>query len=382
MAFRKIKAKKYNGISEYFNPKSADKETRALYIMYRDETGKPTLQKTDTLDRDEARKQLNTIKSEVTEKKQDLDGDVAKIKKAVATKSLTLQQASDMYFSKKRNKETVRVQSKMQKRVLDTKLGKKRIAKITTEDIQALQDSLADKLAPGTINRQLSDVRALFNTAIKNGWAKINPVIDITKLEEDTQPGRVMSDEELTRMFNVFQYGDYDLEILPNPTLFFFTKILLQTGARPAAVIDVQVKHCDLNQKKMRFKAMKKGKSYSQTLTPELAELVEIWIKKHNLKHNDFLFHSKTNKANAISDSSLRRIAQKAYDKLFNVGIPVKDVMHRVAFYSLRRTGGTMMYNKKGIIHAMVFLNHTSVKTTQRYLNVEGDIGEAVNDVF
>jgi len=40
MAFRRLKAKKYKGISEYYNSKSDDKVTLAYYGDFRDEIGK------------------------------------------------------------------------------------------------------------------------------------------------------------------------------------------------------------------------------------------------------------------------------------------------------------------------------------------------------
>ena len=382
MAFRKIRAKKYNGITEYFNPKSVNKETRSLYLSYRDETGKPTLVKSGTLDRDEALHQLNNIKAEVLKRKQEIDGDADRLSRAAKTKTLTLQQASDIYYStKQHNKSHILVKTNMEKRVLDTWLGSKRISKISTDDIKKLQDSLKNKYAPKTVNEQIRSLRSLFTYAIKENWIVKNPV-DVPKVEDDKDPGRVLSKEELGLMFKVFKEGDYEKSILANPRLYFFTKLLLHTGARPAALLDVQVKHIDFNQRKIRFKAMKKGKSYQQALTPEAESLIMEWIEGRRLTHSNYLFHNPTNKNKALQYNTLSKTSRPIFNKLFNGGIPKDDRMHRVTFYSLRRTGGTMMYKKHGIMHAMVFLNHTSVQTTQTYLNVEADIGEAVNDVF
>ena len=63
MAFRKLTAKKYNGILEYFNPNSKDKETRALYVSIRDELGKTTKVKLNTLDLTDAILKLTELKN-------------------------------------------------------------------------------------------------------------------------------------------------------------------------------------------------------------------------------------------------------------------------------------------------------------------------------
>lgn len=77
--------------------------------------------------------------------------------------------------------------------------------------------------------------------------------------------------------------------------------------------------------------------------------------------------------------SVLRKAAQNFFDKLFNEGIPTDAQMDRVTLYTLRRTSGTKVYKAKGIMQAMLFLNHTNVTTTQRYLNVKGDVEDLVD---
>jgi integrase len=199
-----------------------------------------------------------------------------------------------------------------------------------------------------------------------------------------------LSDSELERMFDVFENGDPDLEFEPKPKLFFLSKLLYHTGARPDAVKSILVQHCNFDQNKIYLKAMKKGKSYQQPVNVKVMELIAEWIKKHDLKYGDALFYAEQTfqKSKNSSDkkkpahySGMRREGQKVFDKLFNVGIPTTAIMDRVSFYSLRRTSGTKIYKAKGIMQAMLFLNHTNVTTTQKYLNVKGEI-EGIVDVL
>ena len=53
--------------------------------------------------------------------------------------------------------------------------------------------------------------------------------------------------------------------------------------------------------------------------------------------------------------------------------------MYRVTVYTMRRTTGTKVYKAKGIVHAKKFLNHTDIKTTMKYLNVDDDLEEIDN---
>ena len=391
MAFRKIKAKKYNGITEYYNPKSTDKETRALYLSYRDEFGEAVKKKLDSLDKDEALIQLNNLKSDIVKAKKRLNRKEMAIKRDASQKRLTLAQVAELYFDQRDAKWNEDDRKRFNKRTIPI-LGNKIASKIGLEDIKILQNKLVkDEYAAKTINETINSLRALYNVAVKKKWVDHNPVDrdEIKKLEENMEPGRVLSDIELKRMFDVFEKGDLALELESKSKLFFFAKLLYHTGARPDAVRNIMVQHCDFDQNKIHLKAMKKGKSYQQPVNVKVMELIEEWIKKHNLKYGDSLFYAEQtfqqtkdplDKKKPAHYSGMRREGQKVFDKLFNVGIPTTAIMDRVSFYSLRRTSGTKIYKAKGIMQAMLFLNHTNVTTTQKYLNVKGEI-EGIVDV-
>ncbi|NOR54821.1 MAG: tyrosine-type recombinase/integrase [Sulfurovum sp.] len=390
MAFRKIKAKKYNGVTEYYNPKSTDKETRALYISYRDEYSQAVKKKLHTLDKNEALVELNSMKANVTKLKRQFESGHREIQRSKNMKRLTLQQLAILYYDSRQTKENHNDKLKFAKRVIPI-LGTKLASKINHDDIQQLQNKLiAMKYAPKTVNETINALRALYNTAIRKKWVDHNPVdrYEIPKIDEEHEPGIVLSDDQLKIMFDAFSHGVPDLEISPKPKLFFLAKLLYHTGARPDAIINIQVQHCDFNQNKIHLKAMKKGKSYQQQVNTEIMKLISDWIVKHELKYGDYLFYpiqtfQRTNnplsKKKSVNYSGIRRAGQRVFDKLFNVGIPTNAVMDRVSFYSLRRTSGTKIYQAKGIMHAMLFLNHTNVTTTQKYLNVKGDLADIVD---
>ena len=73
MGFRRIKAKKYSGISEYYRDSDIDTKTVAYYIDYRDIDGKRKKTKTEAKDRDEALANLRTKNAEVAKVKDQID---------------------------------------------------------------------------------------------------------------------------------------------------------------------------------------------------------------------------------------------------------------------------------------------------------------------
>ena len=71
MGFRKLKAKKYNSIYEYFKDSDKDKKTTSYYIQYRDLNNNPKKVKCDALTKEDALKILNDKKSEIAKDRED-----------------------------------------------------------------------------------------------------------------------------------------------------------------------------------------------------------------------------------------------------------------------------------------------------------------------
>ena len=393
MAFRKLKAKKYNGILEYYNPKSKDKETRALYVSFRDETGTAVKKKLDTLDLQDAIKIFNDVKHEVEQKKSKIESGEINIIHLVRNKRIILNQMAELFFKDRQAKNNIKDKQIYYNRISET-LGAKAVAKINTDDIQLLQNELKEKYAPKTVNETINLLRAIFNEGMKpkRGWCTFNPITtdDIKKIQEDNSAGKILSDEQLELLFTTVKDGSIDLELAPKIQLYLFLKCLYFTGARPEAILSLKYQDLDFNDNKIKLKAMKLSDGYISTVRSELMLLLKNWINEHNLKYDDYIFypiqtynksHNPKDKQRAATYPVYRKMGRVYFDKLFNQGIPTTDKMNRISFYSLRRTAGTKIYKAKGIFHAMVFLNHTSIKTTQKYLNVKSDMGD-ITDVL
>lgn len=75
-------------------------------------------------------------------------------------------------------------------------------------------------LNPRTIKKVIGYLRALFNWAIKKSYVDKNPVIvkEIIKVDRN-EPGRVLSDEELEKLWNLDEF-------VIRPRLFLFLSLL------------------------------------------------------------------------------------------------------------------------------------------------------------
>jgi len=387
MPFRKIKQKKYNGINEYYRKSDQDKKTISFYITYRDIDNKVKRDKTDATNKDEALEILNKKKIQLSKNRKKIQNDSSLLHQKILNDSLTLDEVAKKYHPTKTNPEARRNEAKYYNHISST-LGKKRISKITEADVKNLSSILEKKksirgglLNPRTVKDIIENLRVIFNWSIEQNYINKNPVI-VKKIitTDDNEAGRVLTDDELEKLWSI-----NDLKI--NDRLFLFLKTCYYTGARPAGVIDIQVKHINFTDKKIRIKAMKKGKSYEANANNELISMLQEWIIEHNLVHDNFIFYPIQTYKRAKTEEERRRIKnisaryegysrplRKIFNKHFNQDIGSYDIAYRVSIYTMRRTAGTKIYKNHGIVHAKKFLNHTDIKTTMKYLNIDDDM--------
>ena len=396
MGFRKVRGKKYNSIYEYYKNTDPDKRTVAYYIMYRDIDNTPKKVKCEALNRDDALKILNDKKAEVAKEKAEIEKDDSLLARKLMNNNLTLEDVAKIYFPTKTAKTTKVIESTFYRHV-NPKLGKIKISKIKTSDIKKLSEELkktpalrgaqqkaksdATPLNPRTVKKIISNLRALFNWAIKEGYIDKNPAVvgEIIKTDKN-EAGRVLSDEELEKLWNLD-------ELQVKPRLLLFLKACYHTGARPSAVMTIQVKHINFENKTVHIRAMKQGKPYDVKVGDELLTMFKEWISEHDLVHDNFIFFPIQLYRKATTEEEKQAMKNRhtryqgyaehfraIFDKHFNQNISPYDSAYRVTVYTMRRTAATKVYKKFGIVHAKKFLNHTEIDTTMKYLNIDDDM--------
>jgi integrase len=396
MGFRKVRGKKYNSIYEYYKNADPDKRTVAYYIMYRDIDNTPKKVKCEALNRDDALKILNDKKAEIAKDKAEIEKDDSLLARKLMNNNLRLEDVAKIYFPTKTAKTTKMIESTFYRHV-NPKLGKMKISKIKTSDIKKLSEDLkktpalrgaqqkaksdASSLNPRTVKKIISNLRALFNWAIKEGYVDKNPVVvgEIIKTDKN-EVGRVLSDEELEKLWTLDEFQ-------VKPRLLLFLKACYYTGARPSAVMTIQVKHINFENKTVNIRAMKQGKPYDAKVGDELLTMFKEWISKYELVHDNFIFFPMQLYRKATTEEEKQAMKNRhtryqgyaehfrnIFDKHFNQNIGAYDSAYRATVYTMRRTAATKVYKKFGIVHAKKFLNHTEIDTTMKYLNIDDDM--------
>lgn len=147
------------------------------------------------------------------------------------------------------------------------------------------------------------------------------------------------------------------------------------TGARPQSVLSIETQNINFINNTIYIKPLKQGDGYYQKVNEKIITQLKDWISNHKLDYGHYIFYPQQTqiKDKPVIYETISRISRPYFENLFNSKLNVNDKLNRVSFYSLRRTSGTKVYKAKGILEAMIFLNHTSVKTTQKYLNVKAE---------
>ena len=264
------------------------------------------------------------------------------------TENTTLQQAIDMYLEySKANKRSYKLDENYCK-IFTEYFGKNtRLKDITPQKIERLKIYLKDGRKNSTVNRYLEALGTLFNIAISNNIAKVNPLKQIKKLKQDNYKLRFLTRDEEKALFNVLNSNrDY---------LYFIPIVIcaLQTGMRKGEILNLKWSNIDFNNRYIELLQTKSGKSRK---IPISNKLMSELLKLRTNKISEYVFTNPYTRTKYVSiHKGFGEVLKKADIKNFR-------------FHDLRHTAATRM-TEMGIDLAVVqeILGHSDVKTTMRY---------------
>ncbi|HVC21748.1 MAG TPA: integrase arm-type DNA-binding domain-containing protein, partial [Vicinamibacterales bacterium] len=86
------------------------------------------------------------------------------------------------------------------------KWGDRSVRELTRRDVRGLIDGIVDRGAPVMANRVLAIVRRMLNFAVDNDWIEANPAARLAKPTRETSRERVLSDEEVRRLWRLLEH--------------------------------------------------------------------------------------------------------------------------------------------------------------------------------
>ncbi|MFH1823770.1 MAG: tyrosine-type recombinase/integrase [Candidatus Firestonebacteria bacterium] len=308
-----------------------------LYMDFRDGFGRRIRESVSTDDIKLARQILNKREVEVLEGKYFDKRKNEKIKfKDFANEVLEylLKRRKAKGFFKERIKQ------------LNEYFGEMFLYEITPRFIVSYQNDRVDidKVSQGTVNRDLSVLRRIYNLGIKWGKISHNPVNFVEFYKESSGRVRFLTKEEIERLLaNCYGY------------LKDIVKIALLTGMRKGEMLGLKMTNIDFNNNLIILDKTKNDEIREIPMSREVREI--LWRLCASKRKKDFIFVTKGKKR--YSRNGVRTAFGTA---LSNAGID------NFRFHDLRHTFAShLVMSGVDIVTVQKLLGHKDIKMTMRY---------------
>lgn len=224
----------------------------------------------------------------------------------------------------------------------------KKVEEITTQDVQYLHHDL--RKTPYMANRVRALLSKMFNIAIHWKWRVDNPVIGVSKYQEQKR-NRWLNEDELEKLWGA-------LKTYPNQNVARAIWLLVLTGSRRNEVLRATWDHFDL-EKGTWTKPAHTTKQNRMEHLPLSSQAIELLKGMRKTANDQFLFPGK------VAGQPLQDI-KKAWNTIRNrAGLP------NVRLHDLRHTHASHLVSS-GLSLSIVgkLLGHTQTSTTQRYAHL------------
>ena len=234
------------------------------------------------------------------------------------------------------------------------RLGSKALDEVTWSDVSAFKAALIGQgLAPGTVNRHLATLRALYNEAARSGHhSGLNPAAKPGMLPEQHRERYLTLDQDKALIAALADDS--------NPVAATAIGLLMVTGARKSEVTRAEWQHIDFDRRELLVPRSKNGRPRRIPLSPVAVRLLSLQRRRCSAGER-FVFPG-TTPGKPVGD--LRRIWTRAKEAAgLSSDLRIHDLRHSMA--SRLANAGTPL-NEIGAI-----LGHRTLATTQRYAHFQ-----------
>ena len=241
------------------------------------------------------------------------------------------------------------------KKMLLAYLKGKYLDEITPGDIEKYKNKRKKEVGNGTINRELSTLKAIYNNAINSEDYGIvrNPVKRVEFLKEENERKRILTHTEQERLLEAAKSSESD-------TLYIFLIIALNSGMRKMEILSLEWKNVNFPRRTITI-PKERAKSGKSREIPMNDIVYEELIKRD--KMNGYVFYNpKTHTYIRNIKTAFWRISKLAKVK----GLRLHD---------LRHTAASRLVNDCAIdiVTASKILGHSDIQMTVKYIHPTDD---------
>jgi integrase len=265
-------------------------------------------------------------------------------------RNITIRELAAEYLSATASRRRPRTQYEESKRFEKSilpKLGHLRLCDISQRHLeQWVSDKRAEGLQPGSVNRHIVSIKAMFRAAQEWEYIPRSPAARLKKLKEPERPARFLEQDEAERLLEATANGP--------PYLYPIVLLALHTGMRRSEVLHLRWQDFDFRRGEIRIENMEDHltKSGRIRIAPMTTAVRDYFQAKRGI---GFLFPSLNGKPQRQLDKSFKSALKRAGIENFR-------------FHDLRHTFASHL-TMQGVPQRSVqeLLGHGSGRMTERY---------------
>jgi integrase len=281
----------------------------------------------------------------------------------------------------------------MQRVHVSPAIGKRKVASVTTRDVERLASAmLAKGASPKTVRNVITFLHSVFALAVRNGWAPANPVADAARprrrREGDANPDlQFLTLDELDAVIDTIPNRTVDRDAL-GPVLGLVILAGGTTGLRQSELLGLRWRDIDLQAQRVRVRNAWVRYEHSSEGKSDLST-------KRSVPMTDRL-------VSELKKWRLRTVFSDEYDLVFahpELGVPLdrtkvtrrfqeactKAGVRQIRFHDLRHTFATTLAAAGVPLRTIQeYLGHADLKTTQIYAHYAPSAREVqlINEAF
>ncbi len=210
------------------------------------------------------------------------------------------------------------------------KIGKYTLNHINSDLIKKQRQELLEEVSPkgtrrsqATVNRYLASFSGALSYGVKDcEWLSVNPMFRIKKFKESEGRDRILSNEELSRLFEACKNS-------PNKLLYPFVLLAITTGARSGELLGLPWGCVQLNDGVIHLKDTKNGRPRVLALVGKALEILRTMFAQRD-PEKVLVFPSKKR----FGKLTLRKPWERALKEAKINGFRMHDLRHCFATYA------------------------------------------------
>jgi len=244
-------------------------------------------------------------------------------------------------------------------RALTDHVGDIPISMITTRDVDRYKSARVRRVKPITVNKELSTLKAAFNTAIRWGYIEANPFVGVTRLRIPESPPAFFTRDEFRRVEEETRgHWLHDLIVMA-----------VSTGMRAGELTNLTWPHVDLDRRVLRV-------ANSATFQTKTGRSRIIPLNAHAC----LLLAERRERGEAyVLTMRGRQIGKNWISSAFKKVIRRLDMREELHFHSLRHTFASwLVQDGVSLYQVGRLLGHSTARTTEVYAHLQP---ETMHDV-